>query len=305
MILSALRLLGVFPIVAICIYRVVTLALNTQSWLLLLRPDGRPGFLTLLRLRWIGESVNNLLPVAQVGGDLARASLITALGVPRAEAGATMMADFAVGVLTQIIFGLTGAIALLHLRPATPGARGIWGNVIAELALATLGVAAVSLVFHLGVARLAAPLLKNPRTRAALGKLAGGLKRLDLALKALIARQRALASAFVWHLLGWLSQVGETWLLLTLFGAPVPFRVALVIESLSTAARGAAFFIPSGIGVQEVTLVSMCRLVGVDMEAALALGIAKRAREVVLGGPGLVAWLIDQRRSRRRRQTDG
>lgn len=123
-------------------------------------------------------------------------------------------------------------------------------------------------------------------------------------MTSLLARERAIVQAVAWHLVAWVSQVGETWLLLSLFGAPVSFRAAFAIESLTVAARGAAFFIPSGVGVQEVTLISMCRLVGVDMELAIALGIAKRAREIAMGVPGLLVWMSDRHWWRRWRRTD-
>jgi hypothetical protein len=93
--------------------------------------------------------------------------------------------------------------------------------------------------------------------------------------------------------------VGETWILLTLIGSPVALPAALVIESMATAARGGAFFVPGGLGVQEMTVVSMSQLVGVGLEAALALGIAKRAREIIVGVPGLVAWALDTRAARK------
>ena len=302
MILAALRLLGVVPIGAICVYRLLTLALNTRSWQLLLPPHERPPFPTLLRFRWIGESVNSLLPVAQIGGDIARASLVTARGVPRPEAAATMMADFAIAIVTQMIFGLAGALVLFHLLPPGRGRHALWVEGIAGLVLATVGVVALSMLFHMGAARIASRLLASTRAHERLGKLAGSLTRLDEAVTALLTRERALAEAFGWHLLGWASQVGETWLLFWMFDAPVSFRVALAIESMSTAARGAAFFVPSGVGVQEVTILTMSRLLGVDMEAAIALGIAKRAREVFLGVPGLLAWVIDQKWWRRRKK---
>jgi putative membrane protein len=305
MILSALRLLGVIPIGAICIYRLVTLALNTKSWQILLPPNVGPHFWTLLRFRWIGESVNTLLPVAQVGGDLARASLVAARGVPRPEAAATMIADFATAIVTQMIFGLAGAVALFHLLPPGQGRHALWGEAIAGVVLVTVGVVALSILLHMGAARVASRLLAGSRAHERLGKLAGSLTRLDEAVMALLARERALAAAFAWHLVGWASQVGETWLLFWMFSAPVPFRVALAIESMSTAARGAAFFVPSGVGVQEVTILSMARLLGVDMEAAIALGIAKRARELILGVPGLLAWVIDQKWWRQRKVVGG
>jgi putative membrane protein len=293
MVISALRPLGVVPIAAICAYRMITLALNTRSWAVLLPPEGRPRFPTLMRMRWIGESVNTLLPVAQVGGDFARAALVTSRGVPRADAAASMMADLATGVLTHMIFGLGGAAALFHILPKGRG-HGVWTEVVAGLLVATLVVVGVSMSFHLGAAHIGRRLLGHSRAQEKLGKLAGSILKLDQAISALLARETAVVQAVAWHLLGWISQVGETWMLLHFFDAPVTFRIALAIESLSTAARGAAFFVPSGIGVQEVTIFSICRLLGIDMEDALALTIAKRAREILMGVPGLLAWLMDQ-----------
>jgi putative membrane protein len=305
MLMSALRLIGVVPIAIICLYRVVTLALNARSWQVLLPAAGRPGFATLFRLRWIGESVNSLLPVAQVGGDLARASLVTARGVPKAEAAASMVADFAAGIITQMVFGLAGAAALAHLLPHGHKHPGIWTEVVAGLAAATGAVVALSMLFHVGAARVAQRLLAGSRVHESWGKLAGGIQRFDQALTALLSRERTLAAAFLWHLVGWVSQVGETWVLLTLFSAPVSLRAAFAIESMTTAARGAAFFVPSGVGVQEMTLISMSKLIGLDMEAAVALGIAKRAREVVVGVPGLLAWVLDRKWWWKRRRHDG
>jgi putative membrane protein len=294
MLMGAIQLLGVLPIGSICIYRIVTLALNARSWQVLL-PPSRPGFPTLLRLRWIGESVNTLLPVAQVGGDLARASLVSSRGVARADAAASMMADLATGLVTQMLFGLAGALALAQLLPPEHVGHRVLIKVVAGLTAFTLAVVALSILFHMGAARLAARFLAGSKVHESWARLVGSLSRVDLAVTALLARERAVASSFVWHMGGWVSQVGETWLLFKLFGANVPLVTAFAIESMTSAARGAAFFVPSGVGVQEMTLLSMAKLTGIDMELALALGIAKRARELVLGVPGLVAWAADKK----------
>jgi putative membrane protein len=295
MLMGAFQLLGLVPVGSICAYRLVTLALNARSWQVLLPPDGRPGFPTLLRLRWIGESVNTLLPVAQVGGDLARASLVSSHGVARADAAASMMADLATGLITQMLFGLAGAVALAQLLPPEHVGHRVLVKVVAGLTALTLTVVALSILFHMSAARLAARFFDGARVHESWGKLAGGLNRLDAAVSALLARERAVAASFVWHLGGWVSQVGETWLLFKLFGAHVPLLTAFAIESITSAARGAAFFVPSGVGVQEMTLLSMAKLAGIDMELTLALGIAKRARELVVGVPGLLAWVVDKR----------
>ena len=293
---QAVGLLGVLPIGGICLIRLITIALNARSWQLLLPAGPRPGFFTLFRLRWIGESVNNLLPVAQVGGDLARASLVARRGVPRAEAAATMMADLAIGVGAQIVFGLGGAVALARLVPSSFIRHGVWADLVAGLVILALAALAVALLFRFGALRVVAGWFARSKLRERWGKLAGGLRRLDRALARLLRRERALAASFAWHLAGWLSQVGETWLLLWMFNSNVSFRAAFAIEALASAARAAAFFVPSGVGVQELTIISISRLVGVDMEHALALGITKRAREVLVGVPGLVAWMIERKR---------
>jgi uncharacterized protein (TIRG00374 family) len=116
--------------------------------------------------------------------------------------------------------------------------------------------------------------------------------RLEAAAQALRRRPRALIVATLWHLLGWLSQVAETWFVLWLVGARVSVLAALAIESLATTARGAAFFVPSGLGVQEGAVLALARALGVAPEPALALAVVKRLRELAVGAPGLIAWAV-------------
>jgi putative membrane protein len=297
MLMTALRELGLAPIAAICAYRIVTIALNARSWQLLLPPDTRPFFPTLLRLRWIGEAVNSMLPVAQIGGDVARASLVTSRGVPRAEATASMVADLWTAVITQVVFGLAGALVVGQLRLHGTAPLGPSKQVFMKLALATIPLIAILALRRLNMGRVAARLTDASGRPGRFARLSGGLARLDSAMTALLARERAVAASLGWHLVAWVSQVGETWIVLALVGAPVSLPAALAIESMATAARGAAFFVPGGLGVQEVTIISMSRLLGVDMEAAIALGIAKRARELLVGLPGLLAWVIEKKRA--------
>ena len=53
------------------------------------------------------------MPAAQIGGDFARARLLTAGGVPAADATAAMVADVSIGAITQVVFTLLGAAALI------------------------------------------------------------------------------------------------------------------------------------------------------------------------------------------------
>ncbi len=80
-------------------------------------------------------------------------------------------------------------------------------------------------------------------------------------------------------------------------GAPIGFAAAVMLESISFAARSAAFLIPSGWGAQEATLVALAAVAGLSPDSALALGLVKRAREFAIGLPGLAAWAVAERRA--------
>ena len=63
-----------------------------------------------------------------------------------------------------------------------------------------------------------------------------------------------------------------------------------MLESLGAAVRSAAFVVPGALGVQEGGFVVLGRALGLTPEAALALALVKRVRELLVGGPGLAAW---------------
>ena len=206
--------LGLWPVVAAAAYRVPTLAIYAWSWRLLVPPGERPRFRTLLRLRWIGEAVNSLIPTAQIGGDLVRAQLLAAAGVDGGAAAAAMIADIAVGTLTQALFGIAGLLAFAEDLPGGPGRSIAFGSV--ALFAAALGLLAL---LHVGAGRLLArvPFAGRLGTRAK--TLAGGIAATDAGMRALTRRPDALVASAGWHLAGWFSHVGETWLVLALCGA--------------------------------------------------------------------------------------
>jgi len=63
---------------------------------------------------------------------------------------------------------------------------------------------------------------------------------------------------------------------------------ALLLESLGQAIRGAGFAIPGALGIQEGGYLLLAPVVGLQPGAAIALSLAKRSRELLLGLPGLL-----------------
>ena len=76
---------------------------------------------------------------------------------------------------------------------------------------------------------------------------------------------------------------------------PVSWADALLLESVGQAIRGAAFAVPGALGVQEGGYVLLATLVGLPSHAGLALSLAKRTREILLGLPGLLYLHLSER----------
>jgi putative membrane protein len=286
---------GVAGVVAITAFHFVPLALDAVAWLLLL-PQGST--LTLAQAsfaRWVGEAVSALVPASTVGGELARVRVATVIGLPAPVAGASVLVDLTLATITQIVFSIAGVAALFHLS-----ADG--GGLVAQ---AAIGVT----LFAVLIAGFLAIQLGGPLRRLAslLGPMVGERARdrmlhnarlADGVLTAIYGRHHSLIASALWRLAGWVAGAGEFWLGLQLLGHPIGIVEAVMLESLVQAARSAAFLVPAGLGVQEATLVGLGATIGVPAEAALALSLLKRARELLLGVPGLVAWSLLERRGR-------
>ncbi len=76
--------------------------------------------------------------------------------------------------------------------------------------------------------------------------------------------------------------------MLRLLGHPVSLGRGFIVEALVQALRSAAFMVPGAVGIQEGAVIAACALVGVPPPLALVLALVRRARELLLGVPGLI-----------------
>ncbi|MGE0259164.1 MAG: lysylphosphatidylglycerol synthase domain-containing protein [Alphaproteobacteria bacterium] len=286
-------LIGVFPhigwgFIAILAVRVATVLMNTAGWRFLIPSADRPPFAVLATFRWICEAINAILPVGQIGGDVVRARLLQQRSSAPARGAASVAVDFCITLVAEALFTVLGFV-LLAWRSAEAG----WWPVAASAALLpVLGLFGWELLVHRRLlAALQRGLLRLGRRR-----LAESVQSLSAALTLVAGSRTGLALALALHTLTFFTHAFETWLTLYLMGAPTGFAGAVMLESLSFAARSAAFLIPSGWGAQEAALVALAAAAGLSPDDALALGLVKRAREFAVGLPGLAAWAIAERR---------
>jgi putative membrane protein len=269
---------------------------SALGWRALVDSDGpvgsRPRLPAYLLLRWIREAVNNLLPLAQIGGELVVVRLLQLRGVPLAAAIAGTTADLTLEIATQVLFTLLGFLLLLQV-----GADSALATVVLEsLLVAALLVVALFAALWLGLAAvIERSLLRLGRSfgwpaTAQIGGLHAALMRCYR------APGRVLSASF-WHFASWLLGGLEVCLILHFLGHDVDLTTGLIVESLGQAAKALGFAVPGAVGVQEGGYVVIGRVLGISPELALALSLMKRLREVVLGLPGLALWHRAETRS--------
>ncbi|MFD1561348.1 flippase-like domain-containing protein [Paraburkholderia silviterrae] len=281
-------------------FHLVPLALDAGAIAVLFRKSDQVGRRDALLARWSGESVNSLLPAGQIGGPVVMVRQLAQRGVPMRDAAAAITVSTTLQALAQIVFAVSG-IALFSVYAANGAPRDL--GVAALIATGVLG--ALIGLFYVAqrrglfgrVLRLASKIF-GKRDWSSLTSRADAV---DAAVKALYADRARVVASFVLSFVGWLVGTVEVWLALRFLGHPVGWVDALLLESIGQAIRGAAFAIPGSLGVQEGGYLLLAPLVGLPPEAALALSLAKRAREIVLGLPGLLYLHISERSWQRRR----
>lgn len=279
------RLLWLVPI------HLVPLALDATGWRRLLRGVRVPGRIYLTWAAVVREAVSGLLPVARVGGEVVGARLLMRRGVQGAAAGASVIVELTLTMGAQLVFAGIGLLLLLGY-PASGATSRI---VVLGLITGAVAVVAFFLVQHrLGMFALMERVLRAVVGRDVL-RVIGSPERLDHAIRAMYREHRALLECTAWQLAGLLAGAVELWITLHLLGQSSSVHAALVVESLTMAVQSAMFFVPAGLGTQEGSFVLVGIAVGLSPDVALALSLARRVRQVLLGVPALVAWYTAER----------
>ena len=295
-ILASLAGVG-WAIVPFVLFHLLQLAASALAWRVLAGGASmRLSLRTVFVLRWVREGVNNLLPGAQIGGEVVAVRLLRRRGEALVASVASVTADLTMEMLTQIGFTLFClALLLAEVGHAGPKAGAIHA-ILAGAVLALAGGAGfLALQLGGGLRRLEDLLV---RLSARFGwEGVAGLAGLHAALAGLWRRRRVVAVAASWHGLSWLLGGVEVWIALRALGHALPLTACTAIEGVGQALKAAGFAVPGALGVQEGGYVLVCGFYGLPAQAGVALSLLKRGREIVFGVPGLLAWRVLESRS--------
>ena len=282
-----------WAIAAVVIYHLaVPVFLDAIAWWLLFPNSDRPSLWQLFWMRWIGESVSTLVPSAAVGGDVVRARLAALHGASVPNAAASVLVDITLGVFVQIAFTLAG----LALIVSVTGHEGFVRPTLIGALLGMIAIVGFYIVQRLGMFRFIGVIISRLANSSDWHSLINSGQTLDRTIRTLYARRRGVIGCCVWTAASLVLGSGEIWIALHAIGLQATLINALIFQSVILTIRSAMFPVPGALGVQEGGYVVVGNLLGIPGDAAFALSLIARVRELILGIPGLITWQLFEAR---------
>jgi putative membrane protein len=248
----------------------------------------------VLAVRQLRDSAGDILPFTQIGGIALGMRVMALGGVAAPRAVAVGVVDVTTELMAQSLFILAGiglaAPAIqkdAHLGPylgwLTAGAVLFAGGII------------VFAFLQLAGSHVAGKLLGTE-------SFGGHAAAFRDAIHLLYRQRRRVALSVVLHLAGWCASGCWLWLVFQVLGVPLALSSAIAVQSLLEALRSATVFVPAAIGVQEAGYAALVPLFGLSPETGVAVSLMRRARDIAVGMPALLAWqLLEARRVRLQR----
>jgi putative membrane protein len=270
------------------VFHLLPLFLDSFEWWILFPKENQPRLRTTFWARYLGESFSNLVPAAQVGGDIVRARLMVLYGTPMDVSAGTVLVDITISVFTQTFFTLFGLTLLIVVT----GRTNLLGPTLMGAPVAILAVAGFYFVQRMGLFRIFDKILSRCARDERWRSLAGKGGKLDQTLRRIYSRTGAVVASCTVTMVSFVAGSGEVWIGLHAIGVPASFEHALILECVGQGIQTALCLVPGALGVREGGYVAVGGLLGIPGEAAFALALIRRVRELVLGLPGLFAWQL-------------
>ena len=268
----------------LCLYALGHFIVLGAGWHVLLPAEQGAGLWVFVRARMVRDAATEVLPFAQLGGIVLGARAAILQGVEAPVAFASTLVDVTTELMAQIGFVALG-LAIMSVRaPHTA-----YAAYLTTVSVLGLGIAVIAAGLFIALQRNGQWMTGKLGARLLRG--AGAAKVAVAATFDTIYRSRtrvALSSAT--HLGAWIVGAVGVWICFRLIGTHIGLASVLAIEALVCAARSAAVFVPNALGIQEAAYAVLAPLFGVGAEFGLAVSLLKRARDVAVGVPVLLAW---------------
>ena len=118
------------------------------------------------------------------------------------------------------------------------------------------------------------------------------LLKIDYSLFKISSNKLIIFKATITRLLGWISGALEIYVFLMIINVEVSFVDVILIEAFTGLIRSVVFFIPAGLGIQELAFVIIGSHVGLSESISFSMAIGRRIREIGVGLPAILTWFF-------------
>ena len=263
-----------------------SLVVAVISWYQLFPSKIVPTFKELFLALWVGRAINTILPVATIGGEIAKARLLIFWGTPVVNVCASVLVDKTVQALALIPWAIIGITLLIYLAVDNELAM------LLTLGTLILGLGIAGFIFfqRTGIFGFFAKIIGKFHVTDSWGEITLKASDVDKSVNEIYANKEKFIFSILWRTLGLVLQTSEVWLACYLLGHPISLIEAIMLKSLTSIITDLAFIIPNGYGVQEGGYLVLGVLIGLTPEFSLALSLATRVRELIIDIPGLLYW---------------
>lgn len=232
--------------------------------------------LSMIRLQ--AQALNLVLPLASVGGEVLRATMLSRHSSHVAGSTSAVVLDKIADSAAGVAFSLFGImVGFASLRDGV-------------LVVSVLGVLLLGLLAFLPLALLV------------FGKrIASSGSRVARALTPIVAEPRRVSRAFYkslfWHLSERILTGVEIFVAMLAVGLQISPVDALFVSAVMTAYTLVFFFVPGQIGAAEAGVVSAFASLGLPGSLGLTVALVRRARQLLVIAAGAVLFMASKRRT--------
>jgi putative membrane protein len=287
-VLQALAQAGI-GILIVTLFHGISLIISSASWQVLVPGKNRPKLVMFIYFMWIRAAVNNLMPVARIGGEIAAVRMMTFYGMRKSVAIGSTVVELTISIAAIFLFVLTGVILFtMRVNDQHTVRQMLWG-VLLSLPMIVLLIAVQRIGFFVLLSRLFRVAFRDKWIA-----MVSNAALLDRAVTTIYRRHNRVVACGIMQLIAWSLGSVEIWLALYFLGHSLPFIECVMLEALIQGSASAAFAVPGALGVQEAGFLVFGGMLGLSHETAAALAVIRRCRDLLFYAPGLVAWQMHE-----------
>lgn len=273
----------------IILIHIPTLFFDAMAWKVFIKNENL-SILWSFIITWVSQASGKFFPTGTVTGEFIRIYLGTKKGLSFHESSSTVFADLVIATFSLFLIASLSFLIVLSNNVIFFQNDNSFYIVISLLILLSGCV-----FFYFFIKRRLLKFflnLKNPLNFKLKRNNIKLLLKIDYSLFKISSNKLNIFKATITRLLGWISGALEIYVFLMIINVEVSFVDVILIEAFTGLIRSVVFFIPAGLGVQELAFVIIGSHVGLSDSVSFSMAIGRRIREIGVGLPAILTWFF-------------